>query len=166
MINVLAAFTVIVLHHQGKYLLLERAPTKKLFPNLWTGVGGKVELDEMRDLRASAYRELLEETGVAATDVENFVLRRVLFHARDDLTALLYYTADLKTYVLPHCPEGALRWVAPADFAQIEFIESAGAAIPLLALDHQRDPQGLEPLKMGLAFYDGNKMRKAVWGEE
>ena len=79
--------------------MLERAATKRMHPGLWTGMGGRVEADEMGDLTASALRELHEESGIGARDVTDFALRRVVFHARPGapLTTLLYFTGTLTT---------------------------------------------------------------------
>lgn len=54
--------TLIYLKDGDKLLALKRAPNKKIFPNKWSGFGGKVEPGE--DLTASARREFLEETGL------------------------------------------------------------------------------------------------------
>nr|HPL28990.1 NUDIX domain-containing protein [Anaerolineae bacterium] len=113
--NTLAAYTVVMLQHDGRYLLLRRAESKRFAPGRWTGIGGKVERDELGDLQAAALRELAEESGIAAHDVSHFVLRRALLLARPggSLTLLLYYTGTLVALVLPPCPEGTLAWVTP-----------------------------------------------------
>jgi len=80
--NAAVLFTVVVLRHSGRYLLLERAATKRVQPGHWTGMGGRVETDEMDDVTASALRELWEESGIGARDVRDFTLRRAVFHAR------------------------------------------------------------------------------------
>ncbi len=46
--NAIAAFTVAVLRQGERYLLLQRAETKQFAPGRWTGIGGRVELDERR----------------------------------------------------------------------------------------------------------------------
>lgn len=58
-------YTVTFLCNSERYLLLQRSPDKTFAPMRWTGLGGKVELDELSSLRASALREVWEETGIA-----------------------------------------------------------------------------------------------------
>ncbi len=153
--NAAALFTVIVLRHGGQYLLLERAETKRVQPGRWTGMGGRVEADEMDDLTAAALRELQEESGIGMRDVRDFTLRRVVFHARPGapLTTLLYFTGTLERRVLPTCPEGTLAWVSPEGLADLPLIDNARPLLPLLFADQERDPAGNEPLYLGIARF-------------
>ena len=54
--------TLIFLTRDGQVLLLKGAAHKRLWANLYNGVGGHVERGE--DILASARRELAEETGL------------------------------------------------------------------------------------------------------
>ncbi len=153
--NAFALYTVVFLHFEGRYLLLHRAPTKRLAPNRWTGVGGRVEADETNDLRTSALRELAEETEITEADINHLSLRRVLYHNRagEPLTGLLYYTAELKTYALPECTEGTLHWKEPEAFAGLDIIETTDQTLPHLVSDVRRDPAGREGVRIGVTHY-------------
>src|SRR5512142_615414 len=100
--NSINAFTVILLANQGQYLLLKRDASKRFAPNMWTGIGGRVEISEYEDVRAAALRELDEESGIQIGEIENFTLRRVLLHNRPGgpLTLLFYFTGCLVERVL------------------------------------------------------------------
>ena len=136
-------------------MLLQRAPTKRIAPNRWTGVGGRVEAGETDDLRASVLRELEEETNLTENDVEDLSLRRALYHNRagEPLTGLLYFTAELKHYSLPECSEGTLHWKEPGDFSELDIIETTAQTLPYLVRDMQRDPRGRKGVRIGVTHY-------------
>ena len=58
--------TLSFITHGDEMLLLRGAPTKRLWPNKYNGVGGHVEAGE--DIYTSALREMKEETGLEVTD--------------------------------------------------------------------------------------------------
>jgi 8-oxo-dGTP diphosphatase len=166
--NSFGIYSVILLNHANEYLLLQRATTKQFAPNRWTGIGGSVEPEELNNLRASALRELQEETNILEAEVDNFTLRRVLLHARmnDQLTMLLYFTGSLDAYTLPECTEGMLAWIAPTQLSELDIIESTRPVLPLLIEDMQRDPTGLERTRLGVAYYHADeKFDKIHWAQ-
>jgi 8-oxo-dGTP diphosphatase len=165
--NLLEVYSVILLENAGYFLLLKRAASKSFAPGRWTGVGGRVEADEFNDLRASALRELSEETGLSKVEVAGFTLRRVLALARPDghLVVLVYFTGELSACLTLDCPEGTLSWVAPSQLPELDVIETSRPVLQLLVLDQARDPQGLEPVHMGVGMYDPTgKFSHVVWG--
>ncbi len=116
-------------------LLLKRSNSKKLFPNLITGIGGKVELDqgEGEDLESSLLREFTEETSIPKETVRDIHLRLSTITNREELVVLLWYTGHLTT--LPQdlaCTEGVLAFYNKNNLPLSEMIPTAGQAIPFI----------------------------------
>ncbi len=166
--NAFAAYTVVMLTHGDRYLLLHRSPAKRFLPDQWTGLGGRIERHEFDDLRGSALRELHEEAGIAEADVAQFVLRRALLHARADgpLTLLLYYTAEWPSDSAPPCSEGTLRWVTREQFDELDIIDTTRPVLPLLADDLRRDPDGRAPVALGAAIHHAGGGADVIWSTE
>jgi 8-oxo-dGTP pyrophosphatase MutT (NUDIX family) len=87
---------------QPQYIyLLKRAPTKTFAPNLYTGVGGKIEGKEAP--LENAYRELEEETG----------LKNIALTEFGRLIVVSYWTVyqffGLYNGPVPKCPEGTIE---------------------------------------------------------
>ncbi len=164
--NVLEAYSMVLLCHAGRYLLLRRAGTKRFAPGRWTGLGGRFEEGEFADLQTAALREVREETGIPATEIADFTLRRALLQARPGapLTVLLYFTGTLSESVQPQSPEGTLEWVTTGDLERLDVIENTRLVIPLLIEDVRRDPAGKEPVRVGATHFmlDG-ELARIVW---
>ena len=163
--NAVTHYTTLFLLFEDKWLLLRRSPQKRLQPDRYTGLGGRVEADELDDLRGSVLRELTEETGLGEDDVTHLTLRRMLTHNRpgEPLTVLFYFTADLKRYALPHCTEGTLNWTLPEDFTALDIIETTAQVLPELVKDVARPRDDL--VHLGVAHYEAGELARVVWGD-
>ncbi len=163
--NAVACYTTIFLLFDGRWLLLKRSASKRLLPNRYTGLGGRVEAGEFGDLKRSVLRELFEETGLGEGELEHLTLRRLLTHNRpgEPLTNLFYFTAALKTYALPSCTEGTLHWTEPENFAKLGVIETTAQVLPRLVKDIAREPEGTDTVRLGAAHYGPDGLERVVW---
>lgn len=130
--------TAIILRHptDPAVLLLRRSATKKLFPNLITGIGGKVELaqGEGDDLVGAAWREFHEETTIPAALVADVRLRlSTLISRGDQQVLLLWLTGQLLAVPADlSCTEGVLEFHPINHLPVAEMIPTACQAIPFI----------------------------------
>ena len=138
--------TALILTHptdESQILLLRRSAEKKLFPNLITGIGGKVEVEQGEDenLGKSMWREFTEETKIPRDTVEEARLRLTTIVNREDkVVILLWYTGKLTA--LPEdlsCTEGTLAFFDKRALPQQEMIPTASQAIPFICSLAQND---------------------------
>lgn len=138
--------TALVLRHptEPAVLLLRRSATKKLFPNLITGIGGKVELTagEGDDLIAAAWREFQEETMIPASLVADVRLRLSTIISRDDQQVLLLWLTGHLRHLPPDlsCTEGQLEFYAINHLPVDAMIPTARQAIPFILALADDDP--------------------------
>ncbi len=120
---------------ETRVVLLERAAWKAFAPLRWTGIGGKLEGDELAEPATGALRELREETGLTPDSLRDW---RFVADVLDPGAAvrLVYFTAILAEEHLPPCTEGRLHWVPLADVSRYDLIENTRATLEaLLAYD-------------------------------
>ena len=119
---------LVFLRNDSDVLLLNGAPNKRIWANLFNGVGGHVEVNE--DVLSAAKREVQEETGLS---VESLDLRAVVnIDAGDpDLGILMFafvgWTNNRQT-VASH--EGALHWVPIDKIEEYPLVEDLYWLIP------------------------------------
>ena len=164
----LAAFTMTLLCRGDRFLMLKRAPDKAFAPERWTGIGGRVEPGEFDDIAASALREISEETGYQASEIQNLSLRRTLLQQRPQhpVTVLFYFTAEVQAMKSPETSEGTLHWLTQAELDEIDIIENTRLVIPELIADLERDARGaVGPVSGAAAYSQDGKLRSIVWAD-
>jgi len=118
------------LEHDDKVLLIRRAAHKRLWPNLYNGVGGHVEHGET-PLEA-AHRELHEETGLR---VERLDLRGVIHVEREGESSgvlLFVFTGRAGETALRASPEGTPHWVRKEDVFRLDLLSDLQWLLPKL----------------------------------
>ena len=103
----------------SKVLLMKRGLHKELGPGLWAGVGGHMELGDIKnpralDLKATCLREVYEETGICKADIHNLKLRYIAIKRRSvkEMSFTYHFFGEMKMEApLPKCDEGEFFWV-------------------------------------------------------
>lgn len=102
-----------------KYLMLKRAPDKKVLPNVWMAPGGKLDFKE--GLYACARREVKEETGL---DIKN--IRLMCFgntFLKDINTEMFFFILESEYAageVLKNPKDGELHWLTIEEILNLE----------------------------------------------
>ena len=108
----LVNYTCAFLEYNENILLLERAANRKFNPNIWSGVGGKIEATEINDPYSACLREINEETGIHASEIQNLALRYILLRRQENVIRVSYiYFGSSETEQFFDTDEGTLHWI-------------------------------------------------------
>ena len=123
-------------------LLIKGAPTKRLWANLYNGIGGHVEQGE--DVLTAAYRELNEEAGISDVTLELGAIISIDAGERTGISMYVFRgtVPEGKEYDLKPSNEGALEWVHQFDMVSIPLVEDLPVLIPKI-LAHKAGDQPL-----------------------
>lgn len=129
--------TLCFITHGDKVLLLRGAPTKRIWPNKYNGVGGHVEADE--DIYTSALREMREETGLAVADVR---LRGIIHvDAGQEIGIIVFvFSARALGQEFTPSPEGTLEWVRQDRIKTLDVVEDLPELLPRVLAMQTGDP--------------------------
>lgn len=118
-------------------LLLKGAPTKRLWPNRYNGLGGHVEPTE--DIYTAAVREVWEEAGI---EVRRLSLRGVItietgfdeFGRRPGILLFVFVGETSERTFWPSA-EGTLAWIALDELANYPLVDDLPELLPRALAD-------------------------------
>ncbi len=146
----------------ARAILLCRAAWKRFAPQRWTGIGGRLEGDELLDPTVGALRELREETGLTLADLDDWRFVADILDPGAQVR-LVYFTAVFAGGLLPPCSEGTLHWIPLADYQRYDIIENTRVALDaILAHDLLHTLQPL-PWHGLIQRDDGGRLLKLVF---
>lgn len=118
--NIVTAF----LFYENQVLLMKRAKDKKIAPGYWFGVGGHIESEEINNPYKAVYREILEETGISASQLIDLSLKYIAYNRdndRDEIIVNHIFFGNLNSKEFIDSDEGKLFWVDKKDALTKDF---------------------------------------------
>jgi 8-oxo-dGTP diphosphatase len=131
---------LIFLTRGREVLLIKGALTKRLWANLYNGIGGHVEQGE--DIISAAHRELREETGISGVPL---ILSAIITIDTGENTGIGMYVfkgsiEEGKNPELISSIEGELEWVHQFDLVSLPLVEDLPALLPKVIAHKVTDP--------------------------
>jgi 8-oxo-dGTP diphosphatase len=134
--------TLIFIFQGGKVLLLKGSPQKRLWANLYNGVGGHIERGE--NIYSSAKRELMEETGILT---DNFWLCGVIMiDAGEDAGIGIFVFKGVLDFEsvhgneVFHSEDGILEWISIEEVFGLPLVEDLSVLLPQVINARKGDP--------------------------
>jgi 8-oxo-dGTP diphosphatase len=140
---------VLIFVFSGKWvLLLKGAPNKRLWSNLYNGIGGHIDRGE--DILSAANRELKEEAGLDGIPL--YLCGTVIVDTSPKTgVGIFVFRGEYSGSALISSSEGQLEWIDPDRLDKIPLVEDLFTILPLV-----KNWEPGMPLFSANYFYDEN----------
>ena len=127
---------LIFLTRDDKLLMIKGAPTKRVWPNQYNGVGGHIERDE--DVYSGARREIFEETGLSPTQLWLCAVSNI--DTRQDLGITMHvFRGECLAGEVKASDEGSLEWIDRGKVFELDLVEDIPILLPKVLAMQQGD---------------------------
>lgn len=144
-----------IIHKDGKYLILQRSPNKKNFPNRWTIPGGGLEVTDYINTQKTTFdawyfavenslrREIKEEVGLEVGELK-YLLSLTFIRSDNIPVVTLSYYCDWKSGEVRLNEENInYKWVTIEEAKNYDLIEGILEEIEMV--DHRYHPPSAGP---------------------
>ena len=118
---------LIFLNRDDSILFIKGAPGKKLWPNLYNGIGGHIEKGE--DIFSAAHREIFEETGLRPESL--YLCGIIIIDTNKKLgIGIFVFKGNCSQGETTPSSEGELHWIGPDELNELDLVEDLPILLP------------------------------------
>ena len=129
--------TLIFITRGERILLSKGAPHKRLWANLYNGIGGHIEPGE--EVLSAAQRELLEETGLSVDDLW-LCGTIIITTGKNPGIGIFVLRGESESGKPRNSDEGILEWISINQFDQRPLVEDLYTLLPRVLAMRKSDP--------------------------
>jgi 8-oxo-dGTP diphosphatase len=137
--------------HGDRVLLIKGSPKKRIWANLYNGIGGHVEKGE--DILTAAHREFYEETGLEL--IGAWLCAAITIDTGEQTGIGIYvFRGEVSHIDYNASEEGGLEWIPVCDIQKIPYVED----LPILIANIMELNQSSSPLFLHYYYDENNKL--------